>query len=437
MAGSEFWASLTHRPTQLKFLLFLCVVCIVCLLVFDGKINYQWDEMLFSKDSIGNETTEVAANATARESNASENLLDMATKCSPMQYILFLKTHKAGSSTVTNIFFRYGDSRDLSFVLGDDTLIGWPTRFRLGQALAFDGTRPNFLCSHTRFNKKTMNHLFPKDTSRYITIVRNPVAQFESIFNYMGMGEVYGLGKDPTGSLKAFLKKGIEFKDITKTRSSRLVRNPMLFDLGMDYKFYQNAGAVKEYIASLEKEFDLVMISDYFDESVVLMKRLLCWEFDDILYVKSNERFDKERGEVSEDVKENIRRWNKADMLLFEHFNQTLWRKIEMEGEGFYNDLAMFRRKKAELKDLCFTNETSNQLMYGNKYAKMMTLKPNLPPETKVKCERMTRTENSYLAYLRTKRSSKLKGIFSAVPNEDDQEKVSWDVASDFKYDPV
>ena len=49
----------------------------------------------------------------------------------------------------------------------------------------------------------------------------------------------------------------------------------------------------------------------------------------------------------------------------------------------------------------------------------------------------MTRTENKYLAYLRKKRSERLAGIFSALPNEDAQERVSWDVACAFKYEPV
>ena len=85
------------------------------------------------------------------------------------------------------------------------------------------------------------------------------------------------------------------------------------------------------------------MISDYFDESVVLLKRLLCWEFDDILYHKANKRIDEERAvDLSEDAKENIKRWNKADVFLYQHFNQTFWRKIQLEGEDFYNDLATF-----------------------------------------------------------------------------------------------
>ncbi|XP_078343837.1 galactosylceramide sulfotransferase-like isoform X4 [Oculina patagonica] len=393
------------------------------------------------ENQASTESSENQASSPSSENQAasvsSENQ-DTNQKCSPAQHVLFLKTHKAGSSTVSNIFFRYGDAHSLSFVLGSDTLIGWPTRFRLGQAMAFDGTRPNFLASHTRFNKKTMHHLFPKDASKYVTIVRNPVKQFESVFNYMGIGKIYGFGNDPNESLKAFLKKGIEYKDITRTGASRLARNPQSFDLGLDYKFYQDAQAVKDYIEFLDKEFDLVMVSDYFDESAVLLKRLLCWEFEDVLYMKSNERLDKEKAAgFSDDVIENIKRWNKADMLLFDHFNQTFWRKIEMEGESFKEDLATYRRMKAELKSQCFTDEMVTQRMYGSKMAKGFKLRSDLSPDVKAKCERMTRTENNYLAYLRNKRTERLKGIFRAEPNEDDQEKVSWDVASDFKYEPV
>ena len=47
-----------------------------------------------------------------------------------------------------------------------------------------------------------------------------------------------------------------------------------MFDLGLSFKYYQNFTAINKYIQFLDKEFDLVMIADYFDESLVLMKRL-------------------------------------------------------------------------------------------------------------------------------------------------------------------
>ena len=257
-----------------------------------------------------------------------------------------------------------------------------------------------------------MNYLFPRKASKYITTIRNPVEQFESVFNYFRIGKVYGFGGDPRESLERFLKNGTESK---QRRISRLARNPMSFDLGLDERFYQNITAIKEYIAFLEKEFDLVMISDYFDESVVLMKRLLCWEFDDILYIKANKRIDKERAvNLSEDTKENIKSWNKADVLLYQHFNQTFWREIQMEGEDFYNDLATFRYKKAEMTRLCLTNETSIQLWFGRKYVKVSNLKQNLSGETKEKCETMTRFELLFNHHLREKQQFKSEGNFRA-----------------------
>ena len=174
-------------------------------------------------------------------------------------------------------------------------------QFRFRQALAFDGTRPNFLCSHTRFNKKAINYFFPKDASKYVTIVRNPVEQFESIFNYMQIGTVFGFGTDPSESLKAFLKNGIGFNILRKRGSSVLARNPQMFELGLDSK--SNSKAIKEYVEFLEEEFDLVLIADYFDDSVVLMKHLLCWELDDVLFVKTNERPDKDKAtDISDDT---------------------------------------------------------------------------------------------------------------------------------------
>ena len=361
-------------------------------------------------------------------------------ECSPIQHVLYLRTHKTASSTLVNILFRYGDSRNLSFVLAKDPHLGWPQRFPLLHELIFNGTRPNFLCGHTRYNKEPMNYLFPRETSKYITTIRNPVEQFESLFNYVELGEVYGFGRDPTKSLERFLKKGIVFKDMFKLPKSRLARNPMSFDLGLDYRFYQNITAIKEYIAFLEKEFDLVMISDYFDESVVLMKRLFCWEFDDILYIKANKRIDEQRAvDLSEEAKENIERWNKADVILYQHFNQTFWRKIQLEGEDFYNDLKTFRHKRAEITRLCLTNETSNQLSFPSfdKYAKVSHLKQNLSGETKEKCETMTRFELPYIQYLREKQHFKFEGNFPALPEKDDQRNLSWNVASELRYVPV
>ena len=56
--------------------------------------------------------------------------------CSPIKSISFAKTHKTGSSTVQNIFLRYGWENNLTFVLPEKRtwMFGFKTQFRSGSS---------------------------------------------------------------------------------------------------------------------------------------------------------------------------------------------------------------------------------------------------------------------------------------------------------------
>ena len=278
-----------------------------------------------------------------------------------------------------------------------------------------------------------MNWLFPREISKYVTILRNPVDNFESTFNYYHIGKRLGLGDDPVVSLEKFLERPPSFSDAKKHQN---VRNPMMFDLGLSQKYFQNYTAVTEYINFLNKEFDLVMIMDYFDESLILLKRLMCWEIDDIFHVKVNERLDKEKASyLSDRVKENIKLWNKADVLLFTYFNATFWRKIEMEGSGFYEDLSAFRERRLKLQQMCFENGTGAvQEVFTGKIVKSYSTRNDLDSSFKFLCNRFTMREDSYLNKLREKRKEQLESVEKQTSIDDS---ISWDVAKDLQYVPV
>ena len=54
--------------------------------------------------------------------------------CDPQENIVFLKTHKTASSTIQNIFFRYGLKNSLRFALPEkgwkSHLLGYPSPFQ-------------------------------------------------------------------------------------------------------------------------------------------------------------------------------------------------------------------------------------------------------------------------------------------------------------------
>ena len=47
---------------------------------------------------------------------------------------------------------------------------------------------------------------------------------------------------------------------------------------------------IKKHINDLAEKMNLVLIMEYFDESLVLLKRELCWDLDDVVYFKLNQR---------------------------------------------------------------------------------------------------------------------------------------------------
>ena len=128
--------------------------------------------------------------------------------------------------------------------------------------------------------------------------------------------------------------------------------------MGLEQENLQNMALIKRYIDKMEEEFDLVMITDYFDESLILLKRLLCWEFEDIVYVKLRV---KKRKLKFEEVKRNILTWNHADATLFHHFNKTFWRKVQQEGPSFYEDLKVFRKINQDYQAMCESIEYKNK----------------------------------------------------------------------------
>ena len=248
--------------------------------------------------------------------------------------MVFLKTHKTGSSTITNILNRYADLRELRVAL---PALGfyrfrWPMPFNWAAVdlWRMNGETANVLRNHARYYRPAMNVIM-KNNTKYVTILRNPVDQWESTFNYMEFSSSLNLSDDGT-PMDTFLSnphvylRNMVIRLKTFPESLNLVRNGMFFDLGLPPRLYEDAKAIDLEIEKIEKDFSLVLIMEYFDESLVLLKREFCWDLDDILYVKFNQRQGRNKTDpLPEHLIKKIRAWNAADVLLYEHFNKTFW----------------------------------------------------------------------------------------------------------------
>ena len=106
----------------------------------------------------------------------------------------------------------------------------------------------------------------------------------------------------------------------------------MAFDLGLSNMY--KAMSEDDLGEWLVDYYDLVMITEYFDESLILLKELMNLEFTDIVYLRSNSNKKKKFSEddLSKETKTRLYYRERVDDALYKHANRTLWEKIENFG---------------------------------------------------------------------------------------------------------
>lgn len=111
------------------------------------------------------------------------------TSENPISRIVFLRSHRTGSHTIANIFYRYGSNKNLFYALPNFSNFQyyWPLRFHhshVDKSFLRKGL-PDFLINIAR-NDFNRIKAFAKETFT-VTIMRNPVEHFQSVYDYIDM----------------------------------------------------------------------------------------------------------------------------------------------------------------------------------------------------------------------------------------------------------
>ncbi|XP_028841554.1 galactose-3-O-sulfotransferase 3 [Denticeps clupeoides] len=269
--------------------------------------------------------------------------------------IAFLKTHKTASTTVQNMLFRFAERHNLTVALPVQTCdhqFCYPHPFS-GRFVHPHTTPADIITSHMRLDRAELRRLMPNDTT-YVTILREPAAMFESLFSYYNQ-HCLSFRRVPNGSLEAFLDRPWSYYR-PEEKDSMYARNTLTFDLGGDKdRSAQDAAYVRGFVDEVERTFSLVMIAEYFDESLVLLRRLLAWDLEDVLYLKLNMRTPASKRALGGGLPAKIRAWNSLDAALYDHFNASLWRQLGALGAACVaREVRLMRRARGWLVRDCF-----------------------------------------------------------------------------------
>ncbi|XP_071527799.1 galactosylceramide sulfotransferase-like [Panulirus ornatus] len=235
--------------------------------------------------------------------------------CSPHRHVFFLKTHKCASSTVQNIFLRYGYLHNLTFALpSSGNYLGNPSVFKVSMIpknMLPPSGKVDMFAVHTRLSFREHARILHNDT-RWITIVRDPASLFESLFQFFHLKNLYGF------ELSEFSSRPMSELLSVPRFGGKFGKNQMLFDLG--YPGNLSVAELRRAIDELDKHFDLVMVSEYMDESLVLLRHLLCWSLHDVVVFTKNARRQEVKATLEPQTLQALREMNSADVLLYNHF---------------------------------------------------------------------------------------------------------------------
>jgi len=266
--------------------------------------------------------------------------------CKPKHSVLFVTTDKTDSSSIQNIFFRYGHKHNLRFALSKrDNQFGHPRMFNgrmfhpeptLVQhdksLLSIQNDNPTH---GARYNHEKMESIMPADTI-FVTILRDPVFSIEYFFSFYNLKQAHH-EESAIHFLEDFfstsLNKSRHPDLLNRRRFGRFERNKMSVGLGLDAKHFDNLEMITKFINTIDSQFHLVMIIDRLEESLIHLQNLLCWTLDDMIVFRHKIQNAHVLHNVSIDLKQKIRSFNNADELLYKHFDAKLNRQTEAFGK--------------------------------------------------------------------------------------------------------
>ncbi|XP_069033955.1 galactose-3-O-sulfotransferase 4 isoform X1 [Embiotoca jacksoni] len=365
--------------------------------------------------------------------------------CQPHTHIMFLKTHKTASSTVLNMLYRFGEERSLHFALPLGYQLGYPLPFNAHRVKGYRGPRAmefHIMANHMRFNKPEVEKVMPADTF-YFSIIRDPVSLAESSFAYYK--EVAPAFRKAKG-LGDFADEPKKYYD-PRLRNNHYARNLLWFDFGMDHNANFSVALAQRGEAAVRRTFKLVLVSEYFDQSMILLRHALCWPLDAVVSFSLNARQQKPGGlggmsgswvgkaaaaagvrggrspaktppnlSLTEEQREKLRQWNALDWHLYKAFNRTFWEEVDRFGHAqMEQEVTLLRMRREDLARVCLRDggkpveahrirdKTIRPFQSG--FVKILgyELQPGLDNRTRTACLRMIRPEIQYKDVLDTK----------------------------------
>ena len=230
---------------------------------------------------------------------------------------------------------------------------------------------------HSRYDKALIPQVLHSPYAR-VAFVRHPFTHLRSWLYAGGLVRSLPLkGPDP---MEDFLLNLRHYRN--KPGVSR-VRNPIAstFRIGRDLE--ENSTEFQDSLRDIDRTF-IVGLTEYYTESLVLLRRRLCWTLRDVIYVPLR-RTASYKGPHKEPMDYKGKKlwklacaWSNLDCKIHDYFNQSFWRAVGKEGPEFQDEVVHLNKVLTKTYDYC----TSVYRQLKGNVERVAELHDALPPLT-------------------------------------------------------
>ncbi|KAI8493653.1 Galactose-3-O-sulfotransferase [Branchiostoma belcheri] len=311
------------------------------------------------------------------------------TECnstSPVTNFVFIKVHKTASGSTFMLLARFGRNHEMTICYpakrskAHHKQLSYPS----GKLIKKDcnpafGRNYTLLIHHSIMNKLAMDSIMQPGT-KYIGIMREPLSHFRSIFfweqrvlrhsknplaRFLDMNENFTLGRTkPFSKHRNFQAHYLGFptnlmasNDANQLYDTISVSQSGTPPPGVECQS-RCLSTVCGYVIgwTVASWYSIVLITEYWEESLVLLKRNFCWTLFDILHTTRKLHKLKTRKEhvtLTDKQKDTHRKMSNIDYMMYDYFNNTFWRSVSEEGPDFWEEVAYYKTLNYEVNQHC------------------------------------------------------------------------------------
>ncbi|XP_035658496.1 galactose-3-O-sulfotransferase 2-like isoform X1 [Branchiostoma floridae] len=272
----------------------------------------------------------------------------------PVTNFVFIKVHKTASGSTFRVLARFGRNHGMTICYpalrrkAIHIQLSYPSgKLTKDDCRPSPGRKYNLIIHHSVMNKPAMDRVMEPGT-KYIGIFREPLNHFRSIFFWKR--RVARRNENPLG---AFLNTTHDRK---KTYSKH--KNFQAYTMGFPKRLMtsKNETQIYEEIRTVAGWYSVVLITEYWEESLVLLRRKFCWRLYDILHTTQKLHAlhtKKEHVSLTTEQEETHRKMSNVDYMMYDYLNKTFWQRVTNEGPEFWEEVTYYKTLNSEVNKHC------------------------------------------------------------------------------------